>query len=48
VFKVVDEYHKKPGMHKSLDGYAPRDGTVNGWTYEQMGWNLDKKGNVIE
>lgn len=47
-FDVVDNYHKKPGMHKTLDGYTLRDpGTVGGWTYEQMGWNLDKEGNVI-
>ncbi|QRV98081.1 aldo/keto reductase family protein [Ceratobasidium sp. AG-Ba] len=49
VFKIVDEYHKRPGMHKTLDEYALRDpGTVGGWTYEQMGWNLDKEGNVVE
>lgn len=48
IFKTVDEYHKRPGMHKTLDEYTLRDpGTVGGWTYDQMGWNLDKGGNVI-
>ncbi|KAF8608380.1 putative GCY1-galactose-induced protein of aldo/keto reductase family [Ceratobasidium sp. AG-I] len=47
-FDVVDNYHKQSGMHKTLDGYTLRNpGTVGGWTYEQMGWNLDKEGNVI-
>ncbi|QRV84038.1 aldo/keto reductase family protein [Ceratobasidium sp. AG-Ba] len=48
VFKIVDEYHKRPGMHKTLDEYALRDPGTVGWTYEQMGWNLDKEGNVVE
>lgn len=48
VFDIVDSYHKTPGMHKTLDGYTLRDpGTVGGWTYEQMGWNLDNEGHVI-
>ncbi|KAG8741790.1 hypothetical protein FRC11_014623, partial [Ceratobasidium sp. 423] len=46
IFEIVDNYHKTPGMHKTLDAYTLRDpGTVGGWTYEQMGWNLDKDGN---
>ncbi|KAG8774308.1 hypothetical protein FRC12_002055 [Ceratobasidium sp. 428] len=48
IFQAVDAYHKKPGMHKTLDAYTMRDpGTVGGWTYEQMGWSLDKEGNVV-
>ncbi|KDN37180.1 hypothetical protein RSAG8_10312, partial [Rhizoctonia solani AG-8 WAC10335] len=42
IFEIVDNYHKSPGMHKTLDAYTLRNpGTVGGWTYEQMGWNLD-------
>ncbi|CAE6425236.1 unnamed protein product [Rhizoctonia solani] len=42
IFEIVDNYHESPGMHKTLDAYTLRNpGTVGGWTYEQMGWNLD-------
>ncbi|CAE6490349.1 unnamed protein product [Rhizoctonia solani] len=48
IFEIVDNYHKGPGMHKTLDEYTLRDpGTVGGWTYEQMGWSLDREGSVV-
>ncbi|KLO17099.1 Aldo/keto reductase [Schizopora paradoxa] len=43
--KVLNEYHKKPGMHKSLLSYHV-NGTVFGWTYEQLGWNMHGDGLV--
>ncbi|GAB1523232.1 hypothetical protein RhiTH_006363 [Rhizoctonia solani] len=48
IFEIVDSYHKGPGMHKTLDEYTLREpGTVGGWTYEQMGWSLDREGSVV-
>ncbi|KAJ6613509.1 Aldo/keto reductase [Mycena sp. CBHHK59/15] len=48
--RILDTFHRKPGMHKNLyppmPGNAP--GTVFGWTYEQLGWNLDENGVAIE
>ncbi|KAI0687942.1 Aldo/keto reductase [Cerioporus squamosus] len=45
---ALDVIHKKPGMHRSLLRYHSNsaDGTVFGWTYEQMGWNMVKGGIV--
>lgn len=43
--KVLNEYHKKPSMHKSLVPYHV-NGTVLGWTYEQLGWNMHGNGLV--
>lgn len=42
--KAIDSIYKKDGKHKSLLTYHNDDGTVFGWTYEQLGWNL-LKGN---
>lgn len=39
--ETIDGLHKKPGMHRSLLQYHQPDGTVFGWTYEQLGWELD-------
>lgn len=50
VFDLVDKYHKRPGMHKTLSAYTLRNPGVvgpGGWTYEQMGWDFDINGNVI-
>lgn len=45
--RVVDELHKKPGMHRSLvTGFYWPDGTVYGWTFEQLGWPLAAGGIV--
>lgn len=44
--ETVDSIHKKPGMHKSLLNAYFSDGVVFGWTYEQLGWDMDKNGVV--
>ena len=36
--ELVEGIHKKPGMHWSLLGYHTPQGTVFGWSYEQLGW----------
>ncbi|KAH9846795.1 Aldo/keto reductase [Lenzites betulinus] len=44
----LDSIHMKPGMHRSLlryHEYNP-DGTILGWTYEELGWNMSKGGIV--
>ncbi|CAE6475262.1 unnamed protein product [Rhizoctonia solani] len=47
IFELVDNYHKMPGMHRSLDAKTLEEpGSVAGWTLEQMGWSLDDNGNV--
>lgn len=43
---IIDCLHQQPGQHKSLLGYHKDDGTVFGWTYEQLGWNMSKGGIV--
>lgn len=45
---TLDAIHKKPGMHRSLLRYHEynADGTVLGWTYEQLGWNMTKGGII--
>ncbi|EIN09898.1 Aldo/keto reductase [Punctularia strigosozonata HHB-11173 SS5] len=45
---AVNAIHKKPGMHKSISVVhtLSDDGTVFGWTYEQLGWNMVKGGIV--
>jgi len=50
-FKLIDELHKKPGMHRQLlvsSIIDPVNGTVFGWTYDQMGWNLNNDGTWKE
>jgi glycerol 2-dehydrogenase (NADP+) len=42
---AIDEIYKLPNMHRSLLTYHSEDGTVFGWTYEQLGWKM-KKGGV--
>ncbi|GJE99040.1 aldo/keto reductase [Phanerochaete sordida] len=45
--RVVNELHTKPGAHRSLvKGFYWPDGTVNGWTFEQLGWPLTEGGLV--
>ncbi|OCH92037.1 Aldo/keto reductase [Obba rivulosa] len=46
--KTLDELHKKPGMHRSLLEYHTEEGTVYGWTYEELGWSMGKGGVVVE
>jgi glycerol 2-dehydrogenase (NADP+) len=43
---AIDNIHKAPGMHKSLLGYHSADGSVFGWTYEELGWNM-KPGGLV-
>ncbi|CEL55857.1 Putative reductase 1 OS=Saccharomyces cerevisiae (strain ATCC 204508 / S288c) GN=YPR1 PE=1 SV=1 [Rhizoctonia solani AG-1 IB] len=48
IFEVVETYHKKPGMHRSLDAKTVEElGSVAGWTMEQMGWSIGHNGNII-
>ncbi|POS77658.1 aldo/keto reductase [Diaporthe helianthi] len=44
--KTIDSIHKKPGLHRSLLGYHQPDGSVFGWTYEEMGWELVAGGHA--
>jgi glycerol 2-dehydrogenase (NADP+) len=45
---VVDGLHRKQGMNRSLLAFdGKKDGTVFGWTYEQLGWNLVVGGAVV-
>lgn len=41
--RAVDGVHAQDGKHRSLLGYHGEDG-VFGWTYEQMGWEMEKGG----
>ncbi|KAJ6593578.1 Aldo/keto reductase [Mycena capillaripes] len=44
---IIDELHQTPGMHKSLLVFDDKgDGTVFGWTYEQLGWKMVVGGHV--
>lgn len=44
----INSIHLQPGMHKSLLGYHQPDGTVFGWSYEELGWNMVQGGVVPE
>lgn len=45
--EIIGSVHKKPGMHRSLlPQYHQPDGTVLGWTYEQLGWQMTTGGFV--
>ncbi|KAI0336214.1 Aldo/keto reductase [Cubamyces sp. BRFM 1775] len=39
---VLDNFHKKPGMHRSMCGFHTSEmgGSCFGWTYEQLGWKM--------
>lgn len=46
--QAIDNLHKKPGLHRQLLVSPIIDtvnGTVWGWTHEQLGWNLDNAGS---
>ena len=47
--ETINQFHKKPGMHRSLLGYHGDQEPygVFGWTYEQLGWPMGKGGVVI-
>jgi len=44
--KLIDDLHKEPGMHKSLLPYHSPEGSVFGWTYEELGWDMTIGGIV--
>lgn len=45
---AVNNLHRQPGMHKGLLPYHQPDGTVFGWTYDQLGWNMTVGGVVLQ
>ncbi|KAH8118772.1 Aldo/keto reductase [Phellopilus nigrolimitatus] len=45
--KTLDELHLKPGMNRSLLARYIKNGSVFGWTFEQLGWNLNDDGFVV-
>ncbi|KAG6920012.1 hypothetical protein DXG01_010080 [Tephrocybe rancida] len=44
--RAIDGIHTRPGMHKSLLKYHAPNGTVFGWTYDWLGWNMTTGGIV--
>lgn len=45
--KALNILHERPGMHRSLLGsYHDSNGSVFGWTYEQLGWDM-KLGGIV-
>ncbi|CAE6466512.1 unnamed protein product [Rhizoctonia solani] len=44
---VIDNFHKTSGVHGTLV-FKSEDGKAFGWTYDQLGWGMDKNGNVVE
>ncbi|KZT24927.1 Aldo/keto reductase [Neolentinus lepideus HHB14362 ss-1] len=44
---AISTIHKRPDMHRSLCDFHAEDGTVSGWTYEQLGWKGMKKGGYV-
>jgi len=43
---IINKIHLQPGMHKSLLAYHSEDGSVFGWSYEDLGWNMVYPGVV--
>ncbi|CAK5281644.1 unnamed protein product [Mycena citricolor] len=46
-FEAVGRLHTAPGLHKSLVTYDKKEDSVFGWTFEQLGWNLQAGGLVV-
>ncbi|KAK7057506.1 Aldo-keto reductase [Favolaschia claudopus] len=44
----ISAFHVLPGMHRSLVEFHADDGSVYGWTYEWLGWNMSKGGIVVQ
>ncbi|KAG8742947.1 hypothetical protein FRC10_000735 [Ceratobasidium sp. 414] len=44
---VLNNFHKTSGVHATLVFKEPADGKVFDWTFDQLGWGMDEKGNVI-
>ena len=45
--KAIDELHTQPGLHRSVIPYHV-NGSVFGWTHEQLGWPFDAEGIAIK
>ncbi|KAF8348368.1 aldo/keto reductase [Amanita rubescens] len=43
---AINDLHRQPDTHKSLIALHQPDGTVFGWTYDQLGWNM-RVGGVV-
>ncbi|KAJ7729521.1 aldo/keto reductase [Mycena maculata] len=43
----IGALHSQPGMHRSLVKFHADDGSVFGWKYEWLGWDMSKGGFVI-
>ncbi|ETW75512.1 hypothetical protein HETIRDRAFT_461341 [Heterobasidion irregulare TC 32-1] len=47
--QALNVLHERPGMHRSLlSSYHDNNGSVFGWTYEQLGWDMKLGGIVAE
>lgn len=44
--ELIDNLHKKEGMHQCLLMAYTSEGKVFGWTFEQLGWNLREDGTI--
>ncbi|KAG9081410.1 hypothetical protein FS749_007681 [Ceratobasidium sp. UAMH 11750] len=44
---VLDNFHKTSGIHATLFFKDAPGGKVFDWTFDQLGWGMDQKGNVI-
>lgn len=45
--ELIDEIHREPGMHKSLlFPYHTSTGSITGWSYGDLGWNMTSGGIV--
>lgn len=44
--RAIDTIHLQPGMDKSLLTHHTPEGTVLGWPYEWLGWNMVQGGVV--
>ncbi|KAG9106203.1 hypothetical protein FRC07_008926, partial [Ceratobasidium sp. 392] len=43
---VLDNFHKTSGYHGTLIFPKPDEGKVFGWTFDQLGWGMNKDGIV--
>jgi len=48
-FDAIDNLHKQPGNHRSLDRFTNHEqGAILAWTMDQMGWKVGKDGYITE
>jgi len=46
--KDLDALHRQPEMHRSLlELHQLQPGSIFGWTYRQLGWNMKPGGIVV-